>query len=290
MHLHSLKLGSALLTLALTAGAAHAGCTYPPTGPDLMRTVAQSDVVAEGSIALTPEQLSALRGKTDWVDLPFAVTRTLKGPAADTVMIRFYPATEYAPALPDLELAAGHRVVVYLHRLEQAGPPGLYFAAGEGSLRPASESLMANAEIGRQDAILKAWALDTALPHYAEVKALLDKLAAIPPTDAGAAGKQAQVLAVLQALGPDAVPALVAQMDDRRPLAAQSVTVDSPTPENHYAVRTYTPKTIVDALDAELNQITGEFGTIYNGGSDAERDSAVRAWRVFAHDLTCGAG
>jgi hypothetical protein len=288
MHLRSLKLGSALFALALTAGTAQAGCTYPPTGPDLMRTVAQSDVIAEGSIALTPEQLSALRGKAEWVDVPFAVTRTLKGPAADSVMIRFYPATDYAPALPDLELAAGHRVVVYLHRLVEAGPPGLYFAAGEGSLKPASESLMANAEIGRQEAILKAWAPDASLPHSAEVKALLDKLAAIPPTDAGAADKQTAVLAVLRALGPQAVPAIVAQMDDRRPLAAQSVAMDSPTPENHYGVRNYHPKTIVDALDAELNQVTGEFGTIYNGGSDAERDSAVRAWRVYAHDLTCG--
>jgi hypothetical protein len=149
---------------------------------------------------------------------------------------------------------------------------------------------MANAEIGRQDAILKAWAPDASLPHAAEVKALLDKLAAVPPADPRAAYKQTEVLAVLQALGPTAVPAIVSQMDDRRPLAAQSVEVQNPTPENDYGVRDYSPKTIVDALDAELNQITGEFGTIYNGGSDAERDSAVKAWRVYAHDLTCGTG
>ena len=279
----------AAAAMALTASAAHAGCAFPPAGPDLMRTVAQSDVVVEGSIAMTPEQLTALRGKTEWIDVPFAVTRTLKGPAADTVMIRFYPATEYAPALPDLELAAGHRVVVYLHRLMQAGPPGLYFAAGEASLRPASESLTANAEIGRQDAILKAWKADTGLPHYPEVKTQLDRLAAIPPTDAGAAEKQQAIFTQLEALGPIAVPAIIAQMDDRRPLAAPSVTVRSPTPESDHGVRDYTPKAIVDALDAELNQMTGEFGTIYNGGSDAERDSAVRAWRVYAHDLSCGA-
>ncbi len=280
----SLKLGSAILALALTSGAAYAGCAYPPAGPDLMRTVAQSDVVAEGSIALTPEQLTALRGKAEWTDVPFAVTRTLKGQVAGTAMIRFYPATEYAPALPDLELAAGHRVVVYLHRLSEAGPPGLYFAAGEGSLRPASEGLMANAEIGRQNAILKAWAPDTGLPLYDEVKALLDKLAAIPPTDAHAAENQTVVLTFLHAMGPQAVPAIVAQMDDRRPLAAQSVTVQA---EGDRGARVYKPKAIVDALDAELNQITGEFGTIYNGGSDTERDSAVRAWRVYAHDQAC---
>lgn len=274
--------------LVLTAGAAHAGCAFPPAGPDLMRTVAQSDVVVEGSIALTPEQLSGLRGKTEWVDIPFAVTRTLKGAATDTVSIRFYPATEFAPALPDLELAAGHRVVVYLHRLAEAGPPGLYFAAGEGSMRPASESLMANAEIGRQDAILKAWAPDASLPHYAEVKAQLDRLAAIPPTDTGAAEKQQAIFAQLEALGPNAAPAIVAQMDDRRPLAVPAISLKNNAPDAFEASRHYGPKTVVDALDAELNQITGEFGTIYNGGSDAERDSAVRAWRVYAHDQMCG--
>ncbi len=281
---------AAVAALALTASPALAGCAFPPAGLDLMRTVAQSDVVVEGSIALTPEQLTALRGKTEWVDVPFAVTRTLKGPAADTVNIRFYPATDYAPALSDLELAAGHRVVVYLHRLAEAGPPGLYFAAGEGSMRSASEGLMANAEIGRQDAILKAWAPDTSLPHFAEVKVLLAQLTAVSRDDKAAADKQQAVFAQLEALGEDAVPAIVAQMDDRRPLAQPAMSLKNQSPQAFEATRHYSPKTVVDAIDAELNQITGEFGTVYNGGSDTERDSAVKAWRVYAHDRMCGAG
>ena len=283
-----IRFATATAAMTLAAGAAHAGCAYPPAGPDLMRTVAQSDVVAEGTIALSPEQLSALRGKTEWVDVPFAVTRTLKGPAADTVTVRFYPATDYAPALPDLELAAGHRVVVYLHRLAEAGPPGLYFAAGQDSLKPASEGLTANAEIGRQDAILKSWASDASLPHSAEVKAQLDRLAAIPPGDPGATQRQSGILAVLRAMGNEAIPAIVTQMDDRRPLATPKIVLDDASPENHFATRNFAPKAIVDALDAVLHQMTGEFGTIYDGASDAERDSAVRAWRIYAHDLSCG--
>jgi len=278
-----------LALLALSTGAAHAGCAYPSTNPDLMRTVAMSDVIAEGSIALSPEQLAALHGKDAWMDVPFAMARGLKGSATDTVNIRFYPATDQAPTLSDLELAAGHRVIVYLHRLSVAGPEGLYFAAAEDSLKPAPEALMTGAEIARQDAVVKAWSVDPAQPYYAEVKTLLDKLAAIRPGDNDAAERQSRIFAMLMALGADAVPAIVAQMDDRRSLAAPAITLDNGSPENDFATRNYTPKAVVDALDAVLYRMTGEFGTIYNGGSDAERDSAVRAWRVYAHDLRCGA-
>ncbi len=282
----SLRFG--ITFLALVAGAAHAGCDNPPADADLMRTVAMSDVVAEGSIALSPDQLAALHGKDAWTDLPFAVARMLKGPAADTVNIRFYPMTEQAPTLSDVELAAGHRVIVYLHRLSVAGPEGLYFAAGEDSLKPAPEALVTGAEIARQDAVLKAWKTDSGLPHFAEVKALLDRLTAIAHDDKDAADKQQAVFAELEALGAGAVPAMIAQMDDRRPLAFAQMSLRNP-PGAAEAVRYYRPGTVVEALDAVLNQITGEFGTIYNGGSDAERDSAVAAWRVYAHDRACGA-
>lgn len=281
-------LKASVTLLILTAGTAHAGCDNPPSDPDLMRTVAMSDVIAEGSIALSPDQMTALHGKDAWTDLPFAVAHMLKGPAADTVNIRVYPATEQAPTLSDLELAAGHRVIVYLHRLSVAGPEGLYFAAGEDSLKPAPEALITGAEIARQDAVLKAWTADAGLPHYAEVKGLIAQLTAVAAGDKDAADKQQAVFAGLEALGPDAVPALVAQMDDRRPLAFAQMSLRNP-PGAPEAVRYYRPKTVVEALDAVLNQITGEFGTIYNGGSDAERDSAVAAWRVFAHDRMCGA-
>ncbi|WP_443749811.1 hypothetical protein [Asticcacaulis solisilvae] len=279
-----------LISTALTfaAGAAHAGCAFPPADPDLMRTVAMSDVVVEGSIALSPDQLTGLHGKDAWTGVPFAVTRTLKGPAADTVTVQFYPVTDQAPALSDLELAAGHRVIVYLHRLSVAGPGGLYFAAGAGSLKPAPEALATGAEIARQDAVLKNWTADAGLPHFAEVKALLAQLTAIHGTGDAVIDQQQAIFETLEALGPDAVPAIVAQMDDRRPLAAPVISLKNLSPGAFEATRHYGPKTVVEALDAVLNQITGEFGTIYNGGSDAERDSAVAAWRVYAHDRMCG--
>jgi hypothetical protein len=56
------------------------------------------------------------------------------------------------------------------------------------------------------------------------------------------------------------------------------------SPQAFEGLRHYGPEKVVDALAAILNQITGQdFGFIYNGTTDAERDKTVRGWRDFLH-------
>jgi hypothetical protein len=91
-----------------------------------------------------------------------------------------------------------------------------------------------------------------------------------------------QAFADLESLGCPAVPAIIEQMDDRRKLPDPRISLRNKAPDAFEGLRHYGPEKVVDALAAILNQITGQhFGFIYNGGTDAERDKAVRGWRNF---------
>jgi len=93
-----------------------------------------------------------------------------------------------------------------------------------------------------------------------------------------------QAFADLESLGCPAVPAIIERMDDRRKLPDPNIALRNKSPDAFENQRYYGPKKIVDALAAILNQITGrDFGSIYNGATDAERDKAVHGWREFLH-------
>jgi hypothetical protein len=93
-----------------------------------------------------------------------------------------------------------------------------------------------------------------------------------------------QAFADLESLGCQAVPTIIERMDDRRKLPDPNISLRNKSPDAFESQRFYGPKEIVDALAAILNQITGrDFGSIYNGATDAERDKAVHGWRDFLH-------
>jgi hypothetical protein len=93
-----------------------------------------------------------------------------------------------------------------------------------------------------------------------------------------------QAFADLEALGCPAVPAIVERMDDRRNLPDPRISLRNKSPQAFEGLRHCGPEKVVDALAAILNQITGQdFGFIYNGTTDAERDKTVRGWRDFLH-------
>jgi hypothetical protein len=141
------------------------------------------------------------------------------------------------------------------------------------------------AELTRQAAILRHWQKDRDLPHFDEVDRLGRSLVS------GPAYQQHETFAALEKLGVAAVPAMVAQMDDRRPLVEQRISFVNHARDAFEGIRHYGPEQGVDALAAILNQITGaSFGFIYSGGSDGERRAAVDAWRVYAADLSCTPG
>jgi hypothetical protein len=99
----------------------------------------------------------------------------------------------------------------------------------------------------------------------------------------------------LETLGCAAVPATIQRMDDRRTLPDSRISFRNKSPNAFEDVRHYGPVQVVDALAAILNQVTGQdFGFIYNGATDEEREKSVRGWRGFlqstpARDL-CRAG
>jgi hypothetical protein len=119
-------------------------------------------------------------------------------------------------------------------------------------------------------------------PRYREVHDLIARLGTVR----GAA--QQRVFDRLVSLGKTAVPAIIAQMDDRRPLLDEAMTLKNESPDAFEAIRQYGPERVVDALSAILNQITGEdFGSIENGGSDSDRATVVAGWRAYAARIGC---
>ena len=86
----------------------------------------------------------------------------------------------------------------------------------------------------------------------------------------------------LEALGCEAVPEIIRQMDDRRDLPDPRKSLRNKSPDAFEGLRHYGPRKIVDALAAILNQITGrDFGFISNGATEPERRKAVQGWRDF---------
>lgn len=93
-----------------------------------------------------------------------------------------------------------------------------------------------------------------------------------------------QAFTDLESLGCPAVPAIIEHMDDRRKLLDPRISLQNKSPDAFEGLRYYAPEKIVDALAAILNQITGkDFGFIYNGATDSERDKTVGGWRDFLY-------
>jgi len=116
-------------------------------------------------------------------------------------------------------------------------------------------------------------------PYRSDVRQIVEEIAALPPERASGPRQQA-LFDQLIAMGPEAVPTLVALMDDRRPLAWSGISLENRAPDAFEAVRHYGPVLMVDALAAVLNQITGEqFGFIYNGATEAQRAATVAGWK-----------
>ncbi len=112
----------------------------------------------------------------------------------------------------------------------------------------------------------------------------IDKRVAVLIGRMSAQKTEQQAFTDLESLGCAAVPAIIERMDDRRKLPDPRISLRNKSPDAFEVLRHYGPEKIVDALAAILNQITGrDFGSIYNGATDAERDKTVPGWRDFLH-------
>lgn len=273
---------SLVLALALAAALA---C---PADPDLARLAAASDQVVVGTFT-TPEALDreAARSSPDYVALPLSVTRTIKGQAPVPEAILVYPqAAPYRPDVAALKSHAGTPAILFLSQSEGRGSRDFHFAGyTPEALRAASPERVAaiEAELARQQRVLAAWKPDRKSPHYKEVRRLVAKLGVV------SGAEQQQAFDYLEALGPDAVPAIVAVMDDRRSLKQGHIALRNNSPDAFETYAHYSVDQVVDGLAAVLSQISGvNFGRV-SANSDRERAQTLVVWRLYAADLSCGA-
>ena len=295
-------LTAAFAVSALAAGiglqppaALAAVCAGRPADRTLAQLFMESNAVATGTLAVSRGAVRKAFSAGGYLDLPLVDLKGIAGKVPQRVSVKIYAERRRGGVKPEqMETLAGEPVLVFLVR----GRDGeFYLTRGEKALQPVTpESLRAaERERDRQWVILKAWKPDRSLLHYGEVKALVAELAAIRRPAKGdeaahneARARQDAIFVRLEKLGRPAVPAIVAHLDDRRPLAVEQLSLVNRPPNPVEAIRTYEPEQIVDALAATLNQVTGQnFDAIYSGGSEAQRRSAIAAWRIYADDLLC---
>ncbi len=281
---------------SLRTPAAHAAvCAGRPADRTLAQLFMESNVVATGTLAVTKAEIRKAFSAGGYLDLPFVDLTSIGGKVPQRLTVKIYAERRRGGVSPEqMEKLAGEPVLVFLVR----GRDGeFYLTRGAKALQPATAATIgaAERERDRQWAILKAWKPDRSLPHFGEVKALVADLAAVRRPAKGkeaaydeARARQDAIFVKLEKLGKPAVPAIVAHLDDRRPLAVEQLALVNRPPNPIEAIRTYEPEQVVDALAATLNQMTGQsFDAIYSGGSEAQRRSAIAAWRIYADDLVC---
>jgi hypothetical protein len=281
--------------------ASPATCAARPAAEDLSRLVAATDLIVIATPQIDREVLAAAArsASPDYLNIRLASVRPLKGdrPPGDLIL-RVYPEDRpYAPSIAAIAAASNLPSILFLTQVDH-GPVGLYFAGySPAALQPAEQRRIdaIASEIARQRRILESWRPDRSAAHYRQVAGLIQELISLRITDRRSwqerLAAQQDVFQRIEALGEPAVPAIIAQMDDRRPLAFQQISLFNRDPNAFESMRHYGPELVVDALDAILNQITGRsFGNIMNGGSERERRAAVSGWRIYAADLRCARG
>lgn len=260
-----------------------------PSDRPLASLIAGSDYVLVGKVQVG-ERLSGASQQQQYIDLPIQLTNSIKGSPPDVLLVRYYNAElPYLPssnALIDLE---NDQAILFLKQVDGPGSTARLYFAGRSpdALRPASAANIAatRSEVTRQKRLLESWRSHSTLPSYNKVRELIASLGNVSGED------QQRVFDSLEALGADAVPAIVAQMDDRRRLQTQAISLKNMSADAFEGIRHYGPEQVVDGLAAILNQITGaSYGTIHNGGSPRERDAVVAGWRIYASDLNCPLG
>ncbi|MBV9524130.1 MAG: hypothetical protein JO010_15115 [Alphaproteobacteria bacterium] len=260
--------------------------------------VAASDLIVIATPEVDRERLAAAATSSDpdYLKIRLASVRLLKGdlPSGDLVL-RFFPRDRpYAPSNAALAAASNVPSILFLTHVD-AGPVGNYFAGySQAALQVADPSRVDAivSEIARQRQILDSWRPDPTIPYDREVSRLIRLLTSLgrdPRSSEERRAVQEDVFRRIEALGAPAVPAIIAHMDDRTPLAFDEISLVNHAPDAFESTRHYGPQWVVDALDAILNQITGRsFGNIMNGGSERERRAAVSGWRIYAANLRCG--
>jgi hypothetical protein len=274
------------LGLVLVAGRA-AGETPPDVKPqDIWRLVAGSHAIVIGTlhVPIGSVRTGLASNHHGCVGIDVACERNLKGTTRQS--IRVYWSTRPGKHWPTPERVMamdGKRAILFLIGFGEAETKSFYFAGDTPRALSDPEARLVEqveCEVAAQRDLLGRF--DRLFPPekeplYSKVKGLID----------ATTRKETQMAAFreLEALGPRGVPAIIMLMDDRRKLAIEEISLENP-PGHWEGSRLYGPKTVVDAMEAILNQITGEsFAAIENGGTEKQRRKAVHGWRIYLYHL-----
>jgi hypothetical protein len=271
-----------ILAIAFACTAIRSGAEERKIPNDLWKLIAKSDTIAIGEL-----HYEAVKGTDEYVSLEFDVTKELKstGPNKGKIEIRFYDRNEtHADIIRHFKELSSKPSLVFAVQIDDPAVEGLYLAGiFSESVFPSTPEVEAaiDRELGLQARIVRDFEPDNRAPHFKLVERLL---ASIVDADS-----QQNAFSDLEALGEEAVPAIVAQMNDFRELPNSGMTLKN-SPGHWEAVRHYGPDKVVDAMAAILNQLTHQsYRAIYNGGSDRERKACIDAWRVHVHHAKNGA-
>jgi len=286
-------LGEPLARPAWAANPAY--CVGRPTDRALTLLLLDTRAVTTGVLRVNKDKLRSDMhdDAIGYVSFQFNVLKNLGGKIPNEISIQYYTedAWHEIPSEKIISLS-GSKSIAFLAQ----GDDGSFYFAGNtaDALQPATEENVAavEAELQRQWTILKRWKVDRTLPHYKTVEILISELVRIPKPkgygDDDPRDRQYAIFRQLEGLGKAAVPAIVAQMDDRRPLAVHQIELKSNYPGAFEGIRHYAPEAVVDALANILNQVEGPvFDNILNGGTEKARRSTINAWRVYVADLLC---
>lgn len=262
----------------------HAEC---PADPELARLMAASELIVIGKTTIPRDALqrAAEQPHGGYVTMPIRVDGVVKGHPPPGLTLRYFVSEDsFGPKRADL-LDMDDRSALFFLTSDDERQEVVYFAGhSPEAIRAATEKVVdaARTEADRQWRIDRGWWIDKNSPHFEEVHKLILKLGVVEDD------RQQKVFDRLEHLGKSAVPAIVALMNDRRPLKTPSIVLQNHAVNRFEAHRHYGPKQVVDVLAAVLNQIAHDsYGFIYNGATTRTRDTTVAGWRVHASDLPC---
>ncbi len=256
--------------------------TEPPLvwNADVRRHVAAA-LVVRGIVRVDRDAVDKALTQGGHVDVKIEVQEMVHGAEQATVTFRCYvrertnPRPDEHPTPAELLALDGADRIVFLCTVEAAN----YLVDDDGSaiVPPERDVLAALKRREVQHRRLLATPLPVDARHAKPLATILRDI--VVDRD-----HQRAAFVDLEALGRDAVPTIVASMDDRRQLPVRELTLKNRAADAFEAQRRYSPKRVVDGIAAVLNQLTGEsFGSLYNGARDEERAIAVQAWTLYAH-------
>jgi hypothetical protein len=247
--------------------------------------VAKSVLIVEGTldVPVSAIQKAGQDGDHEYLQVKVAVSKSLKGKMeTQDFDFRYYTDTEQYGGVSREKIISlnGKSVIVFLQNVR-----GKYYLAAytPGALQAASSMLAdrVQKESAVQEKLIEESnrnAAGNVLPKETELQSLVE-LMVDKRTDPGTA--QAVYEAMI-GLGKEAVPTIIKYMDDRRKLHIPKISLAPWWPDAHEGLVHYGPETVTDVLSVALMALTNkDLTAIYNGGTDLERQQAVRIWKIY---------